>query len=121
MSNYEHTVTNLAAEQGAKLVRDKIPAIILAEDGRTARVEVLDDAAYEQALCKKAIEEATEFAAADADSHVLEEAADVLEVIYARLGLRGLSLDDVEKVRVQKNEARGSFSKRLFMYPEDAS
>ena len=43
----------------------------------------------------------------------------MLEVIYARLGLRGLSLDDVEKVRVQKNEVRGSFSKRLFMYPVD--
>lgn len=73
MSNYEHTVTNLAAEQGAKLVRDKIPAIILAEDGRTARVEVLDDAAYEQALCKKAIEEATEFATADTDSQYLRK------------------------------------------------
>lgn len=121
MSNYEHTVTNLDAEQGAKLVRDKIPAIILAEDGRTARVEVLDDVAYEEALCKKTIEEATEFAAADTDSHVLEEAADVLEVIRARLGLRGLSLDDVEQVRLQKNEARGSFNERLFMYPKDTN
>ncbi len=120
MSNYEHTATNLDAEQGAKLVRDKIPEIIRAE-GRNPKVEVLDDEGYERALCAKVIEEATEFAAADTDSHALEEAADVLEVIRARLGLRGLSLDDVERVRLQKNEARGSFNERLFMYPEDAS
>ena len=112
---YKHTQTNLVAEQGAKLVRDKIPEIIRAE-GRDPKVEVLDDAGYERALCAKVLEEATEFSEAVNDAHVLEEAADIVEVLRARLKLRGLSLDDVEQVRVRKNEQRGGFAERLFMY-----
>jgi predicted house-cleaning noncanonical NTP pyrophosphatase (MazG superfamily) len=115
MGKFEHTETNLVIEQHAKLVRDKIPQIIRAE-GRDPKVEVLDDVGYERALCAKVLEEATEFSEAVSDAHVLEEAADIVEVLRARLKLRGLSLDDVEQVRVRKNEQRGGFAERLFMY-----
>ena len=115
MGKFEQTETNLVIGQDAKLVRDKIPQIIRAE-GRNPKVEVLDDEGYERALCAKVLEEASEFSEAVTDVHVLVEAADIVEVLRARLGLRGLSLDDVEQVRVQKNEQRGGFAERLFMY-----
>ena len=49
-----------------KLIRDRIPAIIDAA-GKTYAVEVLSDAAYQQALAAKLVEEAKEAQNALAD------------------------------------------------------
>ncbi len=118
MSIYKHTITNLDIENVAKLVRDKVPAEILQEEGIVVRTEILDDVEYEAELCKKAIEEATEFASARTDENILEDAADMLEVIRSRIALHGLTIDDVEEVRLQKIQKRGGFNDRIFMYPK---
>lgn len=114
--DYAHTDTNLNIEnEYPKLVRDRIPEIIEA-NGQKAVIEVLDDAGYELYLRKKLLEEAAEFADAETDAHLGEEAADLLEVAEALLKLHGYDdLSAITPIRTQKNEVRGAFIKRLLM------
>lgn len=99
-----------------KLVRDRIPEIISAE-GRTARIRVLDDRAYEAALLDKLVEEATELREAE-PSQRLSEAADVYEVLLAILARHGLDAADLEARATEKREARGGFTKRWWWEPD---
>ena len=45
----------------------------------------------------------------------LEELADLLEVIYAATKARGYSIEELEKVRVEKVEKRGGFDKKILL------
>jgi len=45
----------------------------------------------------------------------MEELADLLEVIYAAAKARGYTLEELEKVRVEKAEKRGAFEKKLLL------
>ena len=47
--------------------------------------------------------------------NVTEEMADVMEVIYAMLEYRGVSMDDVEKVRIEKRNRKGAFKDKVFL------
>lgn len=95
---------------GGKLVRDRIPGIIL-EAGKTPRVDRLSENAYRDALRAKLHEEMDEFLASGAP----EELADILEVIYAIAHEDGLTPADLETLRVTKREARGGFDRRLYL------
>jgi predicted house-cleaning noncanonical NTP pyrophosphatase (MazG superfamily) len=99
-----------------KLVRDRIPEIIAAE-GRTARVRVLDDEAYDAALLDKLVEEAHELRNADLERR-LSEAADVYEVLLAILSRQGLRAADLEGAAMEKRETRGAFAQRLWWEPD---
>jgi predicted house-cleaning noncanonical NTP pyrophosphatase (MazG superfamily) len=96
-----------------KLVRDRIPEIIEA-DGRRPVVEVLDVARYREALLAKLGEEAAELAAADEDG-VLDELADVYEVLRALAEQAGVDLDQVEERADVKGDERGRFRDRLYL------
>ena len=96
-----------------KLVRDRIPQIIAA-DGRSAEVRVLDGPAYETALLDKLLEEAQELREASPEQR-LEEAADVYEVLLAVADLSGLSIDDVASRADVKRAERGGFRERLWL------
>lgn len=65
-----------------KLVRDNIPDIIKAS-GKKANVRYLRGKKYQQALKDKLVEEVNEFLAAKTKEEMLEEFADILEVLYA--------------------------------------
>ena len=93
-----------------KAVRDKIPEIIQ-KDGHTCNVKTLSDEDFLVELEKKLSEEITEYQ----NDKNLEELADILEVIYRIAGLKGLSKDELEKIRIKKVEERGSFDKNLFL------
>lgn len=93
-----------------KLVRDKIPEIIEA-NGESAEIEILDDQRFLQQLHEKLFEEANEFVEEDS----VEELADLMEVIYAIARLRGIDLEEVEKVRKEKAQKRGAFEKKIFL------
>ena len=97
-----------------KLVRDKIPEII-ARDGRTCDYRTMDATEYAEQLNRKAVEEATELANADTPEHALEEAADVLEVVLARVAVDGYTLADIEHARAKKRRERGGFDERILM------
>ena len=45
----------------------------------------------------------------------IEELADLLEVIYAATKARGYSIEELEKVRVEKVEKRGGFDKKILL------
>jgi len=97
-----------------KLVRDKIPDIIRAS-GRTAEVRQLDREAYLAALYDKLGEEAAELRGANTADKVVEEAADVLEVLIGLAALRGHTLDDILRVAFAKRTERGGFGERLWL------
>src|SRR3990167_2769378 len=91
-----------------KLVRDKVPAIIEAK-GQKAVVHVAGDEEYWRKLKEKLVEEAKEFASAES----VAEMADVLEVMDAIRAYRGVSEEEVQRVKEEKALARGRFEKRL--------
>jgi predicted house-cleaning noncanonical NTP pyrophosphatase (MazG superfamily) len=41
--------------------------------------------------------------------------ADILEVIYRIAKLKGISKEELEKIRINKIEKRGAFEKNLFL------
>lgn len=93
-----------------KLVRDKIPKIIM-KSGKTCLVEVLDNDKYVDLLDKKLFEEMLEY---HLDKSV-EELADIVEVIYAIAKSRGLSVEEFEKIRNKKADERGGFDNKILL------
>lgn len=91
-----------------KLVRDKIPEIIL-EQGNVPVTAVLDDPGYYTALNQKLIEEVDEYN----EGHDIEELADIVEVVLALVRYKGVSLAEFEQLRLQKRQERGGFEKRI--------
>lgn len=92
-----------------KLVRDKIPQIIIA-DGRTPIVRTLSDEEYLSELDRKLNEEVAEYQA----DKSLEEMADVLEVLLAICEARGHSVDELMEVRDKKREKKGGFRDKVY-------
>ncbi|GAA3040787.1 hypothetical protein GCM10010464_00440 [Pseudonocardia yunnanensis] len=96
-----------------KLVRDKIPGIIRA-GGREPDLRRLDEQEYVRELHAKLLEEATELANAS-NSQVVEELADVLEVLRAIARINGVSMGEVDDVTKQKRAERGAFDQRWYL------
>ena len=93
-----------------KAIRDKIPAIIQ-KDGHSCSVKTLSDEQFLEHLEKKISEEVAEYQ----NDKNPEELADILEVIYRVAQLRGVSKEELEKIRIKKSEERGGFEKDLFL------
>ena len=93
-----------------KAIRDKIPEIIQ-KDGHSCNVKTLSDEKFLEHLEKKLSEEVVEYQN-DKNS---EELADILEVIYRIAQLKGVSKEELEKIRIKKSEERGGFEKNLFL------
>ena len=93
-----------------KLVRDIITDIIEA-DGRKAKYRILDNNEYRQELNSKLQEEVKEYL----DDNNVEELADIVEVIYGILNSMDVTVDEFEKVRINKQEERGAFNKRIYL------
>lgn len=101
-----------------KLVRDGIPSIIRSA-GRVADVRALDTEDFRAALGDKLVEEVTELrAAGDADA-VVEEAADVLEVLLAIVAEHGATLDSIVDIARRKRVERGGFAMRVWLENAD--
>lgn len=94
-----------------KLVRDKIPAIIMENDGKVAVVRTLSGSALTDALMTKLDEELSEFRNDRSDG----EMADILEVLYALAGNSDGDWARVERVRQTKREERGGFEQGVFL------
>ncbi len=96
-----------------KLVRDKIPDIILAE-GKEVSTKILSDKEYKAELEKKLMEECKEVLGSEGEKR-LEELADVLEVMMAIAKLDGYYMDDIVVAARQKREKRGGFENKIFL------
>lgn len=98
-----------------KLVRDKIPMIIVA-DGHECIVQSLDLETYREELKKKLVEESKEASESRDVDALIEELADIMEVIYALRDAYGRSAEDLEIVRMERCSSRGGFENRLFLH-----
>lgn len=95
-----------------KLVRDKIPEIIIAH-GETPITRILDDQEYETELRKKSLEEASELVATQTQEEKIEELADLEQTVLELKELYGA--EEVEAVRLKKLQERGGFTARIFL------
>ena len=93
-----------------KLVRDKIPSIIVAQ-GEKPHVRVLSDEEYTRCLEEKLDEEVGEYHT----DKSLQELADILEVVYALAEDQGFSREELQSAYARKHEARGGFSQKIFL------
>lgn len=98
-----------------KLVRDKIPQIIINKDGKIPVTRELNPEEYKAELLKKLQEEAKEVLEAEDGDHRLEELADIMELVKAIAALDAATLDDIEKLRAKKAEERGGFQNRILL------
>lgn len=94
-----------------KLVRDKIPEIIVEHDKATPVTRVLSNEEYLEELNKKLQEEVKEYL----EDNNIEEMADILEVLHGILDAKGYTWEELEKVRINKVEKRGAFKKKIFL------
>ena len=93
-----------------KLVRDKIPDIIL-KDHCLPTTRILDDSEYLEELNKKLLEEVNEYLKDDN----IEEMVDILEVIRAILDFKGTTYEEIEEKRVKKLKKRGGFKDKIYL------
>ncbi|MFE4420427.1 nucleoside triphosphate pyrophosphohydrolase [Streptomyces sp. NPDC056817] len=97
----------------AKLIRDRIPDIAAAR-GQTLEIRVAEPGEMTDLLRAKLLEEANEAAGAE-PGDLLEELADVLEVVHALAAASGHALTELDQARARKAAARGAFTQRLVM------
>lgn len=93
-----------------KLVRDKIPEII-ERDGKKAKTKKVKGEEVIKLLNKKFDEELSEYK----ENEDIEELADLVEVVYGILHHKGISLDEFERIREEKNRKRGSFNDGIIL------
>lgn len=93
-----------------KLIRDKIPEIIKANN-QIAKIHVADDQEYEIKLSEKLQEETSEYLS----SGNVEELADLMEVVYAILESKNIEKTSFEQIREEKANKNGRFKKKLIL------
>jgi len=97
-----------------KLVRDKIPEIIVA-NGATLKMRVLNDQEFASAVDDKILEEARELVDAEIREDVLKELADLKEIALAKANLFQITDQEIETERVKRGGARGTFMQKIFL------
>ncbi|MFA6391153.1 MAG: nucleoside triphosphate pyrophosphohydrolase [Patescibacteria group bacterium] len=95
-----------------KLVRDRIPEVIEAS-GDECQYEQMEEDEYRTMLREKFVEEAKELIAADGKDEIINELADLLELVEAVQDLEQISPDDVADKKNMKKEERGGFENRI--------
>lgn len=98
-----------------KLIRDKIPELAKA-DGKILNYAAAENKElYIALLREKFIEEAQEFL----NSGTVEEAIDVVTVLYAAVKALGVSKEDFDKAYEEKLEKNGGFDKQYIGFFPD--
>lgn len=96
-----------------KLIRNKILGNMLRE-GEKPQYHILDDKQYLVELKKKILEEAAEIDLDNPDK-LVDELADLQEVIDSMLEAIGKSSAELAAVRDKKNAKVGSFDQRIYV------
>jgi predicted house-cleaning noncanonical NTP pyrophosphatase (MazG superfamily) len=94
-----------------KLVRDRIPEIIR-RDGRECATEMMSEAEYRRALLEKLVEEAQE-ATTVGPEKLVEELADLYEIIDALMAAYGIEREAVLAKQARKRAERGGLERRI--------
>ena len=75
----------------------------------------LTDAEYDYQLRQKLLEESREVYAATSKQELIQELADVLEIIEAISNANEVSLEEVRAIQLEKKAERGGFEGRKFV------
>ena len=97
-----------------KLVRDKVPGIIM-DNGEMPSFRILDDDEFLEALNNKLTEEVEEYQR----SKSLEELADILQVICTISEIIGSGKRELEYLKDEKAAERGAFKSQIFLESVD--
>lgn len=97
-----------------KLVRDRIPEII-EKSGGTSETKILSDAEYRIALRQKLVEEAEEVKNSSDNSKLVEELADILEVVEALMNSYNICEEAVRLEADHKRAKRGGFDQKIML------
>lgn len=92
------------------LIRDKMPKY-LEQDGKKAIIEKIKDTDMIFYLNLKLREEVTGYE----DERSVEKIADIIEVLYAILEHKGVSLSKFEKIRVKRANKLGRYKEKLLL------
>lgn len=98
-----------------KLVRDKIPALIEAQN-ESCQFDILTDEDYGIELNRKLAEETEEYL----NNPTLEELADIVEVVYAILDFQAIPLTKFHEKRVEKLHKNGGFQEKIYLKSKTA-
>ncbi|NCB37629.1 MAG: restriction endonuclease subunit R [Erysipelotrichia bacterium] len=98
-----------------KLVRDKIPEIIINE-GKTPDIRPLEKSQLEYFLRLKLLEEAHELFKVKDRAEFTKEAADVLEVVLALADHYEITFEEIEKTRQKRAASRGAFNNGVYLH-----
>ena len=97
-----------------KLWRDK--AVDLMEEMHSViHWHRLEDAEYHHQLRQKLLEESEEVCAARSKEALVQELADLLEVIEAMGRVHNVSLEEIREIQLKKKAERGGFEERKFV------
>lgn len=97
-----------------KLVRDKIHQMLF-DEGCTVNNRELVGQELLAALKNKLIEEAYEVMHSKSIEDLKEELADLQEVISSIMSFNDINPEEVDKIRLDKNHKRGSFSRGIYV------
>jgi len=97
-----------------KLVRDKIPEIIVSE-WRECEYFIADDASYEASLLAKVLEESIEVSKAENDMELKEEIADLYEVLDALIKNKNFSKSEILEMQKAKRDKKWGFEKKIIL------
>lgn len=101
-----------------KLIRDQLPTIMRAK-GIVVHERTMEQNEFIQKLRDKLLEEAEEVRQAQNIEELLEELADVLEIIKTLSSANGLTMQQVEEKRIEKCKLKGGFEGRIFNHRVD--
>jgi predicted house-cleaning noncanonical NTP pyrophosphatase (MazG superfamily) len=96
-----------------KIVRTKIPSIIEANGKQQDHIRIKDAQELTLHFKEKIREEMEELLAARSEDDILEEAADVFQIITDYLSLMDYTPEDLQTVMKAKSISRGGFINRL--------
>ena len=103
-----------------KLVRDKIP-IHIESKGEKARTIKIPSSDLLQFIKEKAIEEAYEFYFETKEDKIIEELADIYEILRAACKIFEISIDEVVKIANSKSEKKGGFESGVVLLNTEES
>ncbi len=101
-----------------KLIRDRLP-VILRGRGITVHDRIMEHKEFVHKLKEKLLEEAQEVNRAQNSEELVEELADILEVVQALSQATGLTLQQIEEQRIKKPEVKGGFDGKIFNHSID--
>lgn len=101
-----------------KLIRDQIPELMRVK-GVVMHNRVMDQEEFIQKLKDKLHEECQEVIQSNTSEELLEELADVLDVIHALSSAHHFSIEQIEEKRIEKRQQKGGFESRIFNHHVD--